>query len=151
MRMGTFSAGTLDSRLRGNDDLVDGAFPINKGFVRSNVPTIGMRLVKQSCRSPCVIHVKHIIVNTGIQGILGGLTLSKFGYPTLCCFTNSSFTVTPSPGRSGISICPFSTGNDSCARSCSIGLAPREYSRINAFGAAAAILQAGGKHERPAP
>ena len=56
----------------------------------------------------------------------------------------------PSPGRSGISIMPSFTGKPSSIRSCSIGLAPSEYSTMNPAGEAAATCSPAAKAGAPA-
>src|ERR1700758_4266721 len=61
-----------------------------------------------------------------VCSIGGDVAEKQYFHLTVCAATKSSRTVIPSPGRSGISIMPSSTGNDSSIKSCSNGLAPSE-------------------------
>src|SRR4051794_10390682 len=62
----------------------------------------------------------------------------------------SSATLSPSPGRSGSSIIPSFTATVSSIRSCSIGLAPSEYSMMNDEGTAAQTCSPAKKAGAPA-
>src|SRR6266566_6804367 len=70
-------------------------------------------------------------VHDTVRGVGRDVAEKQRLHLTVCAARKSSRTVMPRPGRSGISISPSWTGNDSSTRSCSNGLAPSEYSTIN--------------------
>src|SRR5262249_8455121 len=89
-------------------------------------------------------------VDDAVRGVGRDVAEEQRLHFTVCAARKSSRTVMPRPGRSGISISPSRTGNDSSTSSCKRGLAPSEYSTMNPAGDAAATCSPAAKAGAPA-